>query len=110
MSANSPTLGEASQNALGAFWRDHGPQWAEEEASPADLEIIAGLSRRIAGLNQGERESIVVRDLKAIWQNGFSVSAEGFGWDEMNDQLPASALVAFVDGAREHWEQDLPKQ
>jgi hypothetical protein len=98
------------QDALTAFWRDHGKQWAQEEANPADLERMAGLARKVAHLGQGERQAVIVAELQGIWTKGFANPADAFGWDEMNDQLPASALVAFIEGAREKWEETSPNQ
>jgi len=98
------------QDALTAFWRDHGKHWAQEEAAPADLERMAGLARRVSTLGEQERDAAVVAELQCIWAKGFANRSDAFGWDEMNDQLPASALVAFIEGAREQWEENATKQ
>jgi hypothetical protein len=98
------------QDTLTAFWRDHGKQWAQEEATASDLARIADLARRVAGMPQDEQKATVVAELQAIWEKGFATQDDAFGWDEMNDQLPPSALVAFIEGAREKWEETSFKQ
>lgn len=93
-------VAEASSNeTLTNFWWEHGRAWAEHEAGADDLNTIASLARRIELLGKAEAESQVTAELEAIWRDGFQNSADAFGWNDMNDQLPAAAMVAFVKGA-----------
>ena len=93
-------IAEASSNdTLTNFWWEHGRSWAEHEADADDLNTIASLARRIDPLGKAEAESQVIAELEAIWRGGFQNSADAFGWNDMNDQLPAAAMVAFVKGA-----------
>jgi hypothetical protein len=94
----------ASDDRLYAFWSEHGREWGEQHASEADLKRIASLAARIARLGEARAAAEVVGELKSIWSLGFADPADAFGWDDMNDQLPVSAMVAFVKGAGEAWE------
>ena len=93
----------ADTDALRAFWREHGREWASQEASPEDLEQIASLARRVARFDKARTETEVVGELKSIWGQGFTNPVDAFGWDEMNDQLPPAAMVAFVEGVGAAW-------
>lgn len=93
-------LGDLNEGeVLTAFWWGQGRLWAEQEASPGDLKLINGLAKETAQLSGPQAEAAVVSELKSVWRKGQPNSSDAFGWDEMNDQLPASALVAFVRGA-----------
>lgn len=80
------------------FWRAHGANWAEKEASPEVLAHVNDIAARTQSLGKKERATAINDALKQVWTNGFG-GGEAYGWDEMGDELPASALVAFVEGA-----------
>jgi hypothetical protein len=44
-------------------------------------------------------------ELKAIWRAGWPGSVEPYGWDEMNDMLPSSAYLAFLQGVEAAWNE-----
>jgi hypothetical protein len=85
-----------------AFWREHGKQWAQQEASHEDIKKLVTVLQ--SSLSAGEAaESVALSQLQAIWTAGFSDSASAYGWNEMNDELPPAALLAFVRGVEEAW-------
>lgn len=86
-----------------SFWRSHGLDWGREEANPDDLGYLGRLAMELEPLSREQAEITVVRELKSAWATGFANPADALGWDDMNDRLPASALVAFVEGAGEAW-------
>jgi hypothetical protein len=94
-----------SDDRLAAFWLEHGREWGQQHASDEDLKRIGALARRIDRLGEGRAATEVTAELKSIWSAGFADPADAFGWDDMNDQLPASAMVAFVKGAGEVWDR-----
>jgi hypothetical protein len=94
---------EAESEQILAFWRDHGRDWARQEASYNDLKLIGELADHIAGLSSPEKLVEVESALRAVWRTGFATPSEAFGWNDMNDALPAAALVAFVEGAGKGW-------
>ena len=69
------------------------------------MESVADLSEGKVKTRLGEAQASakVVAELKSIWSVGFPSMEDAFGWDEMHDGLPASAMVAFVKGAGEAW-------
>ena len=93
----------AESEELKTFWRNHGREWAAEEASHADLERIGALAEQIQPMSATQREAEVVAALKAVWRDGFFDPLDSFGWDDMDDGLPASSMVAFVEGVGEAW-------
>jgi hypothetical protein len=94
----------ASDDRLAAFWLAHGREWGQQHATEADLKRIGSLAMRVGRLGEGPAASEVTAEFKSIWATGFADPADAFGWDDMNDQLPASAMVAFVRGAGEVWD------
>lgn len=94
----------AAGDGLCAFWWEHGREWGQQQASDEDLRRIGTLADRVARLSESRAAAEVVAELRSIWSAGFTNPADAFGWNDMNDQLPASAMVAFVKGAGEAWE------
>tara|TARA_R110000868_G_scaffold10697_5_gene51963 strand:- start:2316 stop:2705 length:390 start_codon:yes stop_codon:yes gene_type:complete len=80
------------------FWRDHGAQWATEEASSEDRARIAQIAQKIKGMSDERATEAAVSELQSIWQEGFPSGDDAFGWNEMNDRLPDAAMLAFVRG------------
>ena len=95
----------ADSGELRAFWRNHGRDWATDEASPEDRARIVALAEKLAPMSASQQELEVVTALKAIWRDGFLDPTDAFGWDDMNDGLPASSLVPFVLGAADAGER-----
>lgn len=93
----------AGDDHLAAFWRDHGREWGQQHASEQDLQRLGILADGLARLGEAQASAKVVAELKSIWSAGFPSPEDAFGWDEMHDGLPASAMVAFVKGAGEAW-------
>lgn len=87
------------------FWRDHGTEWARDEASHADLQVIGTLAERISNLPEARAVQECTAELRQIWRSGFLSPEDAFGWNEMNDQLPDRALHAFVLGAGAVWSE-----
>lgn len=87
------------------FWHDHGKTWALQEGSFQDIKRLAEVGAAARDLGSAEALSLIMSELKLIWKKGFSRSAEAdaYGWDEMNDHLPAEALAAFVQGVEAAW-------
>lgn len=94
---------EATSDAVLSFWRNHGRDWAGEEASYDDLKFLGELSERVAGMTPANRAADVEATLRSVWRSGFINPAEAFGWNDMNEGLPAAAFVAFVEGVGEKW-------
>jgi len=90
---------EAMSPEVLAFWRGHGGDWAKEEASAGDLETVSSLADRLAPLSAKHRKQEVVTAFRRIWEAGFSNPAIAFPWDDMHDNMPPDAMLAFVDGA-----------
>ena len=84
-----------------AFWREHGAEWAREEASPDDLDRIAGFLDSVKGLSDREAAAKLATLFRQVWNAGFSSPEEAWGWEEMGDRLPDAALLAFARGAGE---------
>lgn len=84
-----------------SFWREHGREWAEKEADDASLERVALMVEGSPSARK-ERMATIEAAMKDVWADGFS-NQEPYGWDEMGDQLPTSALVAFAEGAHAAW-------
>jgi hypothetical protein len=80
------------------FWRDHGTQWATEEASTEDRARIAQIAQRIEGMPDACATAAALSELQSIWREGFPSGEDTFGWNEMNDRLPDAAMLAFVRG------------
>lgn len=89
----------AGSEEFANFWRAHGRQWAEKDASPESIARLREIAKRTSTLGKKERAAAVTDALKQIWSGGFSDVAGAYGWDEMGDELPSLALVAFVEGA-----------
>lgn len=87
------------QDEVMAFWRDHGAEWAREEAAPDDLERIAGFVASVQDLSEKDAAAGVAARFREIWSKGFSSPEDAWGWDEMADRLPDLALLAFARGA-----------
>lgn len=94
---------EATSDTVLAFWRGHGRDWADEEASYDDLKFFGELSERVADMTPANRAAEVEATLRSVWRSGFINPAEAFGWNDMNEGLPAAAFVAFVEGVGEKW-------
>lgn len=92
-----------TDDRLAAFWRDHGREWGLQQASTEDLQRLRSLADGVARLDESKASAKVVAELKSIWSACFPNPVDALGWDDMNDQLPASAMVAFVKGAGEAW-------
>lgn len=80
------------------FWRDHGVQWATDEASSEDRARIAQIAQNIERMSDERATEAAVSQLQSIWQEGFPSGEGAFGWNEMNDRLPDAAMLAFVRG------------
>lgn len=93
----------SSSEPVLAFWRDHGRQWALEEASFDDLSRVAEIAERVSGKGDAAAALGVEAELREIWRAGFSDPADAYGWNEMDDKLPAAAFLAFIRGAHEVW-------
>lgn len=89
------------------FWKDHGREWAEKEADDASLDRVAAMVEQTGG-SRKERAAAIVAAMKAVWSSGFSNPQEAYGWEEMGDELPGSALVAFAEGAHAVWKERKP--
>jgi hypothetical protein len=100
--ANQPGAEQPSQSdEVLAFWREHGRQWALEEASRDDIMKLVAISQVGASAGPGQAPGVVSAKLQQIWNEGFSKAIAPYGWDEMNDRLPETALLAFVQGVEE---------
>jgi hypothetical protein len=88
----------ATRSDVLEFWRDHGAQWASEEASVEDRARIVAIAQKINGMTDGRATQAAISELQAIWQEGFPAGDDAFGWNEMNDHLPDEAMLAFVRG------------
>lgn len=86
-----------------AFWRQHGAEWAREDACPNDLTRVADLVAAVEDLSEKEAASRIAARFREVWETGFSSSADAFGWTEMNDRLPDVALLSFARGAAEEY-------
>lgn len=96
MIANSRVALAARSSEFADFWRAHGREWAEREASPElRLRVVA-----IADGAGSQAHADIAAALRQAWDVGFSDPAEKYGWDEMGDDLPDVALAAFVEGVR----------
>lgn len=87
------------------FWRQHGIEWARDEASFTEIKRLIDISKTAAGQQAEEAVSYVVGELKAIWRAGWTGSVEPYGWDEMNDMLPPKAYLAFLQGVESAWNE-----
>lgn len=87
------------------FWRQHGMEWAREEAAFGELQRLVEISKAASALPAEAGALHAVSELKAIWRAGWSASSEAYGWDEMNDMLPASAYRAFLQGVEAAWNE-----
>ncbi|MEO1135531.1 MAG: hypothetical protein AAFW68_02835 [Pseudomonadota bacterium] len=91
--------------ALEEFWRSHGSDWAREEAEYADIAFIGGLAERVESLPRDRAIRETVEALKTVWRDGFSSPEDALSWNEMNDRLPDSAILAFVEGVALVWRE-----
>ncbi|HVY88304.1 MAG TPA: hypothetical protein VG942_05510 [Hyphomonadaceae bacterium] len=82
------------------FWREHGRVWALEEGAPEDAARVAKIAEAAGALPPEEAAQHVQTELMAVWRKGFAKSTDAYGWDEMGDQLPPSALLAFARGVQ----------
>lgn len=87
-----------------AFWRQHGAEWAREDASPNDLARVADLVVAVEDLSEKEAASRIAGRFREVWETGFSSSADAFGWDEMNDRPPDAALLSFARRVAEEYQ------
>ena len=87
------------------FWRQHGTEWAREEATYAEIKRLVDVSKGAAAQPPEDAAPYAVGELKAIWRTGWPGSIEPYGWDEMNDMLPASAYLAFLQGVEVAWNE-----
>lgn len=87
------------------FWRQHGTEWASEEATYAEIQRLVEISKAASALPVDDVIPHIVGELRAIWRNGWPASAEAYGWDEMNDMLPPSAYLAFLQGVERAWNE-----
>lgn len=87
--------------ALAAFWRDHGAEWARDEADRNDLRRISEILGSTHGLSDRKAAAKVALSFRQVWNEDFSSREDTFGWDEMGDKLPNTALLAFARGADE---------
>src|SRR5262245_44369060 len=85
------------------LWRDHGTEWAREEASYSDISFIASIAQATSKLSDEEAAEDAVSELKKAWREGWAKPLEPYGWNEMNDHLPPSAYLAFVQGVELAW-------
>ena len=86
---------------LMAFWREHGAEWAREEARPEDLARVVDIVAAVEGLPEKEAVTRIAARFREVWNDGFSSPAEAWGWNEMNDRLPDAMLLSFARGAAE---------
>lgn len=89
---------QLSVEVLG-FWRAHGAEWAQENAGTIEVERVVGIVERAVAA--ARPAAAVAAALRAIWETGFSWDEPPFGWNEMGDDLPPEALLAFGQGVRE---------
>jgi hypothetical protein len=87
------------------FWRQHGTDWAREEASFTEIKRMVDICRAAAAQPMQDAAPYAVGELKAIWRAGWPGSMEPYGWDEMNDMLPALAYLAFLQGVEAAWNE-----
>lgn len=87
------------------FWRQHGSEWAREEGTYAEIRRLVDISKTASALSGEAALSHALGELKAIWRGGWTSSSEAYGWDEMNDMLPASAYLAFLQGVEAAWNE-----
>ena len=87
------------------FWRQHGSEWAREEATYAEIQRLVGISKAASALSGEAAVAHALSELKAIWRAGWPGSVEPYGWDEMNDMLPSSAYLAFLQGVEAAWNE-----
>jgi hypothetical protein len=87
------------------FWRQHGAEWAREEASFAEIRRLVDISKAAAARSAGDAATYALAELKAIWRAGWPGSVEPYGWDEMNDMLPSLAYLAFLQGVEAAWNE-----
>jgi hypothetical protein len=90
-----------NRDDLAAFWRDHGAEWARDEADPNDLRRLSEILVSTHGLSNKKAAATVALSFRQVWKDGFSSREDAFGWDEMGDKLPETALLAFARGADE---------
>jgi hypothetical protein len=101
---NQPDFSQPIQSdEVLAFWREHGRRWALEEASRDDIMKLVAISEVAASAPPEQAAGAVSAKLHQIWNEGFSGAIAPYGWDEMNDRLPETALLAFVQGVGEAW-------
>ena len=86
-----------------AFWREHGAEWAREDATPEDLARISGFVASVEGLPDKDAAAHIAARFREVWNTGFSSPAESWGWDEMGDRLPDLAMLSFARGAAEQF-------
>lgn len=87
------------------FWRQHGTEWAREEASFAEIKRLADIAKAAAGQAPEYAIPFALGELKAIWRTGWPSLTEPYGWDDMNDMLPPSAYMAFLQGVEAAWNE-----
>lgn len=81
------------------FWRNHGGEWAGEEAHGPDLDRISEVLKANANLSDRAMGAALAAHFRAVWDRGFANPDEAWLWDGMPDGLPDSALLAFARGA-----------
>lgn len=94
----------AASSEVLSFWREHGYRWTQAEAGLRDIQTLACIGERTLNLSEQDAARLVASELKAIWNEGFQAN-DTFAWDEMNDQLPEAALLAFVQGVMQAWSE-----
>jgi hypothetical protein len=87
------------QQEVLAFWRDHGAEWAREEAALDDLKRVVSLIEAVQGLSDKDAAARIATLFRQVWDKGFASADDAWGWDEMSDSLPDLVLLAFARGA-----------
>lgn len=94
---------DAESAELLDFWHQHGKEWAREESSFGAMRRLVNISAAATVRPAEDAAPFAVGELKAIWHAGWSGTSEPYGWDEMDDMLPASAYLAFLQGVEAAW-------
>ena len=95
-----------SREEVAAFWHDHGAEWARDEADRNDLRRISEILVSTHGLSDRKAAAKVALSFRQVWNDCFSSREDSFGWDEMGDTLPQTALLAFARGADEVYRRE----